>query len=102
MAEDDTWPEDEYVQYLRGERARYAWVMRTYGTMSSAQANEAADLRYPYEPPGTAFRGLVFHDEAWHWAMLALKGERYWLRYPELARPPEGPTVHVAATISME
>jgi hypothetical protein len=89
VPEVDAWPEDEYVQYLRAERARYAWVMRTYGAMSSAQADEAADLRYPYEPPGTAYRGLVFHDEAWHWAMRALKGERYRSRYPELAEPPE-------------
>jgi len=83
------WPEDEYVRYLHGERARYAWVMRKYGTMSSAQADEAADMRYPYQPPGTAYRGMIFHNLAWHWAMLALKGEHYWLRYPELAKPPE-------------
>ena len=34
---------------------RYACVMRTYGTMSSADADKAADLRYPYEPPGLRF-----------------------------------------------
>ena len=92
MAEDDPWPEwpeHKYLRYLKGERARYAWVMRTYAAMSSVQADEAADLRYPYEPPGTAYRGLIFHDEAWHWAMLALKGEQYWLRHPELLGPPE-------------
>ena len=88
MAQDDPWTEDAYVQYLRRERARFAWVMRTYGAMSSAQADESADRRYPYEPPG-AYRGLVFHDEAWHWAMRALKGEQYWLRHPELAKPPD-------------
>ena len=75
------------MRYLRAERTRYAWVMRTYGTMSSADADKAADLRYPYEPPRAAVRGLVFHDEAWHWAMRVLNGERYWLRYPELAEP---------------
>lgn len=89
VAADDPWAEAEYVRYLQGERARYAWVMRTYGAMSAAQADEAADLRYPYEPPGTAYRGLVFHDEAWHWAMLALEGEQYWLRHPDLAEPPQ-------------
>lgn len=88
VAQDDGWTEDDYVRYLQGERARYAWVMRTYGAMSSAQADEASDLRYPYQPPGTAYRGFVFHEEAWHLAMLALKGELYWKHHPELADPP--------------
>jgi hypothetical protein len=83
------WPEDKYVRYLHGQRARYAWVMRTYGDMSAAQAEKAADLRYPYQPPGTAYRGLIFHDDAWHWAMRALKGEQWWLRHPELVDPPD-------------
>ena len=76
------------MRYLRAERTRYAWVMRKYGTMSCAEADEAAELRYPYERPGTAYRGLVFHDDAWHRAMRTLDGERYWLRYAELAEPP--------------
>jgi hypothetical protein len=82
------WAEDEYAQYLQGERTRYAWVMRTYGAMTPAQAEEAAIRHYPYEPPETPFRGLVFHDEAWHWAMLTLKGDQYVLCHPELVEPP--------------
>jgi hypothetical protein len=35
----------------------------------------------------TSFRGLAFHDLAWHWAMLRLKGEMYWQRHPDLAKP---------------
>jgi|SRR5262245_12790916 len=88
MAAAEVWSESEYTCYLRGERERFAWVLRTYGDMSLEQAREAAIRRYPYEPPGTQFRGLIFHDEAWHWAMLFLHGEHYWSRHPELAKPP--------------
>ena len=66
MAEDEDWPEDEYQEYLRGERERYAWVMRTYGAMTAEQADGEALRAYPYQPPGTSFRGLAFHDLAWH------------------------------------
>ncbi|WP_198955682.1 hypothetical protein [Frankia sp. CcI49] len=81
--------EEEYVHYLEAERSRYAWVMRVYGYLSQAQATEAAERRYPYEHADAPYRGLIFHDEAWHWAMLDLKGERYWLRHPELTSPPD-------------
>jgi hypothetical protein len=87
MAGTGEWTEEEYARYLEGERKRYAWVMRTYGAMTLEQADEAATRHYPYEAPGTPCRGLVFHDEAWHWAMLTLKGEYYWSRYPDLAEP---------------
>ncbi|MER7079148.1 hypothetical protein SAMN02982929_03162 [Saccharopolyspora kobensis] len=82
------WSEDEYVDYLRGERTQYAWVMRHYGGTTAEQAEAAAAQRYPYEPADKPYRGLVFHDEAWHWAMLALHGEQYWARHPELVDPP--------------
>lgn len=82
------WPEEEYEQCLRDERVAYAWVMREYGAMTAEEAVEAASQRYPYESAGTPYRGLIFHDEAWHWAMLALKGEQYWRRHPDLANPP--------------
>ena len=88
MAADQAWDEQEYLQYLQSERARYAWVMRAYGGMTQAEADEAAQLRYPYEPPGTAFRGLIFHAEAWHLAMIELNGDSYWRHHPELASPP--------------
>ncbi|MGY6651589.1 hypothetical protein ACXIZN_05425 [Amycolatopsis sp. TRM77291] len=88
MAAAGEWSEDEYARCLASERERYAWVMRVYGSMTPAQSLDAAVRRYPYEESGNPFRGLVFHDEAWHWAMLALKGEAYWSSYPELAEPP--------------
>lgn len=82
------WAEEEYRACLEGERRAYAWVMRTYGGRSEEDARVAALEWYPYEPPGTPYRGLVFHDEAWHWAMLELKGQYYWAHHPELAAPP--------------
>ncbi len=48
----------------------------------------AAFKRYPYEAGGTPFRGLVFHEEPWHWAMLTIYGEHYWVERPELVHPP--------------
>jgi hypothetical protein len=32
-------------------------------------------------------RGLLFHDEAWHWAMLQTAGPQYWVNRPELKQP---------------
>lgn len=86
---DNPWlVEAEYVENLAAERARYAWVMRTYGGVSAAEAEASAERCYPHEPTGP-YRGLVFHDDAWHWAMLQLKGEGYWTRFPELTHPPQ-------------
>jgi hypothetical protein len=83
-----TWSEAEYVACLVSERRRYAWVMRRYGGLALAESWAAALASYPYEPAGEPYRGLVFHDEAWHWAMLALHGHRYVVERPELEDPP--------------
>ncbi|MEU7314920.1 hypothetical protein [Streptomyces sp. NPDC007083] len=83
-----TWDEDEYRDCLRSERRAYAWVMQHHGGLTPAEAEDAALEQYPYEPPDAPFRGLVFHDEAWHWAMLAIHGDRYVVEHPELVGPP--------------
>lgn len=83
---DDT--EHAYRRTLEAERRSFAWVLRTYGGQTPARARAEALARYPYEPPGAPYRGLIFHDEAWHWAMLHLHGEGYWRDRPDLARPP--------------
>ncbi|MEU3710239.1 hypothetical protein [Streptomyces catenulae] len=83
-----TWTETEYRAYLAEERRLYAWVLCRYGDRTPEEARAAALGRYPYEPAEAPLRGLVFHDEAWHWAMLTLHGEGYWRRHPELADPP--------------
>jgi hypothetical protein len=50
------------------------------------QAETAALERYPCEAADAPFRGLIFHDRAWHWAMLAIYGDYYWTEQPELAK----------------
>ncbi|GAB2995731.1 hypothetical protein GCM10023080_072510 [Streptomyces pseudoechinosporeus] len=82
-----TWSEAEYCEYLQSERRGYAWVMRRHGGLTPAEAWAEALESYPYEPIDTPYRGLVFHDEAWHWAMLRIHGDRYTLERPELAEP---------------
>ena len=81
------WTEAEYVSYLAAERHLFAWCLVRYGGVSDADAQLKALARYPYEPPGDELRGLIFHDESWHWAMLHLHGEQYWLSKPHLERP---------------
>lgn len=83
----DDWGEEEYLRYLHDERRSYAWVMRRYGDLDAARADAAALERYPYEPADAHSRSLVFHDEAWHWAMLDLHGAQYWVSHPHLATP---------------
>ncbi|MFE2147682.1 hypothetical protein ACFXA3_39160 [Streptomyces sp. NPDC059456] len=82
-----TWDETEYLDCLRSERRGYAWVMRRHGGMAPEEAMEAALERYPFEPADAPYRGLIFHDEAWHWAMLAIHGDRYPVEHPELVQP---------------
>jgi hypothetical protein len=84
----DEWTEDEYVAYLHGERRCFAWVMQRYGDRTPAQAEVAAQECYPYEASDVPFRGLIFHDHSWHWAMLAIHGGSYWVEHPELLDPP--------------
>ncbi|MFG2379360.1 hypothetical protein [Streptomyces avermitilis] len=82
-----TWSEVEYLQCLESERRGFAWVMRWHGQLTATEAWEAAVAHYPYEPGDAPYRGLVFHDEAWHWAMLALHGDRYPVERPGLVEP---------------
>ncbi|PGH46595.1 hypothetical protein COO58_16460 [Micromonospora sp. WMMA1996] len=82
------WTEEEYVRYLHEERRCFAWVMRRYGDLDADQAEAAALRRYPFEERDAPYRGLVFHDEAWHWAMVEIHGQGYWTSHPELVRPP--------------
>ncbi len=83
-----TLSEDKYVAYLTSERRRFAWVMHRYGGLTAAQADAAALARYPYEASDAPYRYLVFHNRAWHWAMLKIHKDRYWVTYPELVSPP--------------
>ncbi|WP_433193555.1 hypothetical protein ACQP1G_32920 [Nocardia sp. CA-107356] len=82
-----TWSEDEYVRNLRDARRDYAWLMRRYGGRTREEADADAWEAYPYEPSDRPFRGIEFHDDAWHWAMLAIHGAMYWREHPELLEP---------------
>lgn len=61
--------------------------MQRYGGLTPIRAEEAALECYPYETSDALYRGLVFHDEAWHWAMLKIHGGSYWVEHPELVQP---------------
>lgn len=82
-----TWTEAEYPDNLQSERRGYAWVMQHHGGLTPEEAMEAALEHYPYESPEAPYRGLVFHDEAWHWAMQAVHGDRYATDHPGLGLP---------------
>ncbi|MFC8277788.1 hypothetical protein ACFUJR_35710 [Streptomyces sp. NPDC057271] len=86
------WCTDEagYVRYLEGERRAYAWVLRTYGGRTATQSDAEAMESYPYESADEPYRGLVFHDEPWHWAMRRIFGDRYEQERPEPAEPSGG------------
>jgi len=65
----------------------FAWCMQKYGERSRAEADAEALRAYPYEPASDPYRGFVFHDEAWHWAMLTIHRTMYWLKDRELEVP---------------
>lgn len=67
----------------------FAWCLQRYAGVDRAQADARALDAYPYESPGDPHRGLTFHDEAWHWAMLTIHGGMYWLRDRTLEVPSE-------------
>src|SRR5262249_26055428 len=50
----------------------FAWCLITYPGLSHADARPASLSPLAYEPAIQPCRGIVFHDEAWHWAMLHL------------------------------
>ena len=90
MREEQTspWDEKEYAEYLDHERHLFAWCLVVYGGISQPVARSQAEEFYRYESATTEpLRGLVFHDEAWHWAMLKIFGEQYWQARPELESP---------------
>jgi hypothetical protein len=61
-----SWAEEEHVRYLQADRRRFAWVMQ------QPEAEAAAQARYAYEASSDQYCGLIFHDQARHWAMLMI------------------------------
>jgi len=76
--------EEEYLSSLNEQRHMYEWCMKNVGGLSIIEVKLEADKLYYYEPPEEEHRWLVFHEDAWHWAMLKLNGEQYWVSNPEL------------------
>jgi hypothetical protein len=72
------WTDEEgYPQYLEAERHLFAWCLMRIGGFSEEAARYEALERYPYQPPEALYRGIIFHDEAWDWAMIRLFGHSY-------------------------
>ena len=57
------------------ERFTYMLLLQRLGNYTEEDAVAKTLARYPYEPLGTAFRGFVFHDESWQWAMRLIYGD---------------------------
>jgi len=86
-SQNQAWKEEEYLKYLDTERRLYAWCLVRYGKYDEIKAKNEALEFYEYEGADEKVRGLVFHDQAWHWAMQKLHGDLYWKECPELESP---------------
>jgi hypothetical protein len=81
------WSEDEYRNCLECERILFAWCLVQLGGYQTDAAQRKSEERYPYEPADAPYRGLVFHNSAWTWAMEELHGHGFWWSQPELQTP---------------
>ena len=86
MTDDFEFSDEEYRDHLLAERRGYAWALVNYGNFSQEIAEQMAIDFYRLEPRNE----LVFHDQAWHWAMLKIFGPQYWINCPDLLTPPAG------------
>ena len=77
--------EEEYISSLKQQSHMYEWCLKNIGGLTTSEAKLEAEKLYTYVPPSEKYRWLVFHDDAWHWAMLKINGEQYWTSFPELA-----------------
>jgi hypothetical protein len=76
--------EEEYVASLNEQRHMYVWCLKSIGGLSDSDANSEAESIYRYKSQSEEHRYLVLHEDAWHWAMLKINGELYWITNPEL------------------
>ncbi|MFD4672299.1 hypothetical protein ACFWNN_21405 [Lentzea sp. NPDC058450] len=94
MADWEPWDEDEYVEYLETERLHYAWALEHFGRLTADEARQAALEFYEFEPPDAPYRGIVFHDLAWDWAMQRIMAGcdyPFWHTHPVPEPPPDYP-----------
>jgi len=87
--DDEPLTDDEYAAALEEERHMFAWCLVRYQGATEAAAEAAAREFYHFEPADNPSRCLVFHDAAWHWAMLRIFGEGYWRSHPQRAHIPD-------------
>ncbi|MCL6416272.1 hypothetical protein MIB92_11465 [Aestuariirhabdus sp. Z084] len=76
--------EEEYLSQLKQQRHMFEWCLLNIGVYSQDEIESASKRLFSYKPESDEYRWLVFHDDAWHWAMLEIKGEGYWREYPNL------------------
>lgn len=79
--------EAEYRATLEWQRHLFAWCLVQLGGYSAEVAERKTMECYPYEAPDDPARGIMFHDMAWHYAMLLIHGSFYWRSRPDLAFP---------------
>lgn len=78
------WDETDYCKTLEHGRKMYAWCLVQLNGIDAAEAKARAEKRYPYQAPGTPYRGIIFHEDSFHIAMLDTHGNCYWVNKPEL------------------
>ncbi|NMM91347.1 hypothetical protein B2J88_44800 [Rhodococcus sp. SRB_17] len=79
--------EGEYTAYLLAERRCMAWALEMLGHLDPDAAAHFAKTMYPYESADDPDRGAIFHDQAWHYAMLRVFGEGYWQKHSDRLNP---------------
>lgn len=63
----------------------------TYGNTTIENAQQLVKDFHPLQQPINTTDDVVFfsHEHIYHWAMLALYGEMYWLAHPEYEKLPD-------------
>ena len=65
--------------------------MSIYGNTTIENAQQLVKNFHPLQQPISTTDDIVFfsHENIYHWAMLALYGETYWLIHPECEKLPD-------------
>ncbi|HSH96323.1 MAG TPA: hypothetical protein VK968_19405 [Roseimicrobium sp.] len=83
----EAYTDAEYVAILTQERHMYAWTLVTFGAFRTEDAESHALQHYPYDPVGQN-NPFLFHERAWHYAMIELHGSTFWTTKPEILHAP--------------
>ncbi len=77
-----------YSEQIRIEKHMYKWCLIKYGSLNHELADKQANDFYNFESEDNEYKYIVFHEEAWHWAMIKIHGENYWIVDPSLKSIP--------------